>query len=57
MRKIIQSIKSYLTLKLHYRCFRDVVSGNYVSMYIDCYGDLYMKDDRWSFFSVPKRSA
>ena len=54
MRKIIQSVKSYLTLKLHYRCFRDVVSGNYVSMYIDCYGDLYMKDDRWSFFSVSK---
>jgi len=54
---MIKKIKSYFTLTYQYRCFRDVVSGKYVNMYIDCYGDLYMKDGRWSIFAVSKGSA
>ena len=51
---MIKKIKSYFSLQYKYRCFIDVVSGKSVNMYIDCYGDLYMKDGRWSFFAVPK---
>ena len=53
----IKSIKSYFSLKFHYRSFRDTVSGKYVNMYIDCYGDLYLKDGRWSFFRVYNGNA
>ena len=51
---MIKIIRSYFTLKFHRYCFRDVVSGKDVNIYIDCYGYLYMKDNRWSFFSVFK---
>lgn len=54
---MLHKIKSYFTLQFHYRCFRDSVSGKYVNMYIDCFGDLYMKDGRWSLFSVAKGKA
>jgi hypothetical protein len=51
---MIKKIKSYFTLEFHYRCFIDTVSGKYVNVYMDCYGDLYMKDGRWAFFAVHK---
>lgn len=54
---MIKKIKSYITLEFYYECFTDVVSGKKVNMYIDCFGDLYLKDSRWSFFSVYKGNA
>ena len=51
---IIKKIKSYLTLEFQYHDFMDAVSGKMVNVYIDCYGDLYMKDSRWALFSVKK---
>jgi hypothetical protein len=48
----MKKIKSYFTLKFHYSSFQDCVSGKQVNMYVDCFGDLYLKDSRWSFFSV-----
>lgn len=51
---MIKAIKSYFTLKYHYYAFTDVVSGKPVSVYYDCYGDLWLKDGRWSLFRVKK---
>lgn len=51
---MIKNIKSYFSLEFQYHAFVDVVSGNDVCVYVDCYGDLYMKDSRWAFFSVYK---
>lgn len=53
-RKMITGIKSYLSLKWQYSAFRDVVSGEMVSVYRDCYGDLWLKNSRWSLFRVKK---
>ena len=49
---MIKAIKSYFTFRYHYSAFRDVVSGKMVNVYIDCYGDLWMKDSRWALFRV-----
>ncbi len=49
---MIKSIKSYFSLEYHYDSFRDVVSGKMVSVYCDCYGDLWLKDSRWALFKV-----
>ena len=48
----MKKIRSYFTLKFHYSAFQDRISGKKVCMYVDCFGDLYLKDNRWSFFSV-----
>jgi len=52
---MIKKIKSYLTLKWQCSAFTDVVSGEMVSVYKDCYGELWLKDGRWSTFAVKKR--
>ena len=52
--KMVKGLKSYFTLKFQYQAFRDVVSGKMVNVYIDCFEELYMKDNRWSLFSVKK---
>lgn len=49
-------IKSYLSLERIGYAFGDSVSGKSVYYYRDCYGDIWMKDNRWSFFAVPKAS-
>ena len=49
---MIKILKSYFTLKFRYFAFRDVVSGKNVNVYIDCFGELWMKDGRWSLFRV-----
>jgi len=49
---MIKTIKSYFSLRFHHFAFRDAVSGKNVNVYIDCYGDLWMKDGRWSLFRV-----
>ena len=51
---MIKKIKSYLSLESHYFAFTDVVSGKAVCVYVDCFGELWMKDSRWSFFRVKK---
>lgn len=51
---MIKLIKSYFTLKHHYVAFIDNVSCKPVSVYVDCYGDLWLKDSRWSLFKVKK---
>lgn len=45
-------IKSYLSLEKKGYAFSDAVSGKKVFYYKDCYGDWYMKESRWSLFSV-----
>ena len=54
---MIRSIKSYFTLAFHHRAFRDVVSGKMVNVYIDCFGDYWMKSSRWALFRVAKHGA
>ena len=54
MNKIINSIKSYFTLEFHYKAFYDSIGGKQVNMYVDCFGDLYLKDGRWSLFKIHK---
>ncbi len=49
---LFKSIKSYFTLKKIATGFTDGVSGKTVCYYKDCYGDVWMKDSRWSFFGV-----
>lgn len=49
---MIKWIKSYLSLKKVADGWTDGVSGKTVSYYQDCFGDMYMKDSRWSFFGV-----
>jgi spore germination protein YaaH len=48
----MKAIKSYFTLKYASTLFTDVVSGKKVCLYIDCYGEQWMKDGRWAFFRV-----
>ena len=50
MRQII----SYLTLKFVSSEFRDTVTGKMVCLYRDKYGNEFLKDGRWSLFSVAK---
>ena len=52
--KVVKWLKSYFTLKFQRQAFRDVVSGKMVNVYIDCFEELCMKDNRWSLFSVKK---
>ena len=51
---MLNKLKSYFTLKFHYKSFYDHIGGNDVNMYVDCFGDMYLKDGRWSTFSVFK---
>lgn len=51
---MLKMIKSYLSLKRIAYAFTDSVSGKAVYYYEDCYGDVYLKDNRWSLFAVPK---
>ena len=48
----MKSIYSYFTLKLEGFAFNDIVSGNSVYYYIDCYGDRYLKESKYSLFKV-----
>ena len=54
---MIRKIKSYFTLKFRYSAFIDVVSGKMVNVYADCFGDLWLKDSRWSLFRVKKSGS
>ena len=51
---MIKAIKSYCSLKFIQPEFKDIVSGLLVSSYVDCYGDHWLKDNRWSLFRVNK---
>lgn len=51
---MLRNLKSYLTLSRTAYAFTDTVSGKAVYYYEDCYGDVYLKDSRWSLFAVPK---
>ena len=51
---MLKLIKSYCSLKFVRHEFNDKVSGLRVSSYFDCYGDVWLKDSRWSFFRVNK---
>ena len=55
--KLYRYFKSYFTLQYQYDAFTDVVSGKRVAIYSDCYGDLWMKDGRWSLFRVLKKNV
>lgn len=45
-------VKSYFSLKFVESCFMDTVSGKMVNRYTDCFGVDFLKDGRWSSFSV-----
>lgn len=49
---MVKYLKSYLSLACIGFAFTDVVSGKSVRYYRDCYGSLWLKDSRWSFFRV-----
>jgi len=51
---MIKWIKSYFTLRMTDCLFVDKVSGLTVCSYVDCYGDRWMKDSRWSLFRVAR---
>ena len=51
---MIQSIKSYLSLRWVENLFIDSVSGSTVALYEDCYGKRYMKESRWGLFKVER---
>jgi len=44
-------IKSFLTLKLHHCCF---YNGKVANVYVDCFGDTYIKQWRWAMLWVFK---
>jgi hypothetical protein len=50
--KVLKLFKSYFSLTFIRTCFTDQISGKTVSAYIDCYGDEWLKDGRWSLFRV-----
>jgi len=50
---MVKSIISYFTLVKAGNAFIDKVSNRQVYYFEDFYGDVYLKDSRWSFFSVP----
>jgi hypothetical protein len=54
---MIQSIKSYLSLRWVENLFTDSVSGKQVALYEDCYGKRYMKDSRWGLFKVERNEV
>ena len=47
-----EMLKSYFTLKYQYEAFTDAISGKRVCVYVDCFGELWMKESRGSFFRV-----
>lgn len=49
---MINSIKSYWTLKYVSFAFSDCVSGEAVNVYIDCFGVEFLKNSRWGLFKV-----
>ena len=49
---MLKLIKHYFSLKYVCYSFTDRVSGKSVDIYVDCFGDYYLKDSRWSFFAV-----
>ena len=48
----MKALRSYLTLKRIGVAFYDPIEHLPVYYYKDCYGDVYMKNSRWSFFKV-----
>ncbi len=50
-------LKSYFSLTFVETRFTDVVSGQTVKLYVDCFGDFWLKDGRWSLFRVEKKVA
>ena len=49
---IFKAVRSYFSLTKKEFMFTDTVSGLAVYSFTDCYGDKWMKDSRWGFFSV-----
>ena len=45
-------IKSYCSLVFIEDYFRDSVSGKMVSIYLDCFGEYWIKNNRWALFRV-----
>lgn len=45
-------LKHYFSLKFRGFAFNDIVTGEAVFYYEDCFGEIWMKNSRWSFFRV-----
>lgn len=41
-----------MTLKYVRHAFNDPIGGCAVNVYVDCYGDQWLKDNRWALFRV-----
>ncbi len=50
--KFVKSVVSYFTLSNKKFLFEDAYSGNKVYSFKDCFGSIWLKDGRWSFFSI-----
>lgn len=49
---MLRMIKSYMTLKFVEFKFTDAVTLKPVYLYVDCYGDKWMKTSRFALFRV-----
>ena len=47
-------IKSYLSLEFVETRFTDAVSGKDVNLYVDCFGEKWLKNSKRSLFRVRK---
>ena len=56
MSKLIKWFTHYISLEYYEFGFIDVISGETVCYYIDCYGNKFMKDSRWSLFEIEVKS-
>jgi hypothetical protein len=51
---MLKTIISFCSLRVLKSEFTDTVSGQRVYSYCDCYGEVWLKDSRWSLFRVSK---
>ena len=49
---MITFLKHYFTLEYRGFAFTDIVTGEGVFFYEDCFGDVWMKNSRWGLFRV-----
>ena len=47
MIEFFKKLRSRFTMQRTKRGFTDIVSGNYVFYWVDCYGDCWMAESRW----------
>ncbi len=56
MNKIIRWVKSWMSMKRQYSLFTDVISGDVVYLYKDCFEDEYMANYFYIGFRVKRNN-